>query len=520
MNSTSRAVRCPLSTAIERWLVVAVVASGAWSCAKPPTVPPGVDDYRIGPASSERDEAKRVPSDTAITAAVARQLEREPGIDERLISVVTADGIVQLTGTVHDLTTKDRAARGAETVLGVRAVVDRLNLDVPHRDDREVAADVLSVLRDDAATDQLDITAASTNGIVVLKGNVQSWQQKELAARLTKEVRGVVNVDNELNVNYGVHRTDRQMREDVESRLRWDSRVDPTHIYVGVSDGRVRLTGRVGSAAERSRALEDAWVSGVVSVDGNGLFVDPAMEHREIRSARLVMKSDHEIAQAIVDAAFYDPRVESTEIKPDVTGGIVTLRGIVDTVQAKLAAEALARNTVGVVKVRDLVEVRSNEPETDAERSGRIESALAISPVTGASKVEVSVVAGRATLSGTATDEYARARAAQIAGSVAGIREVDNQLTVERPPKGYGHGACRGPYEPFAADYAPETASRADTEIARDIELELRSNPYVDNGQVKVKVTAGAATLSGTVDSWQARRAATEDAFQGGALAV
>lgn len=42
----------------------------------------------------------------------------------------------------------------------------------------------------------------------------------------------------------------------------------------------------------------------------------------------------------------------------------------------------------------------------------------------------------------------------------------------------------------------------------------------VNDHYVDVRVTEGAATLTGLVDSWGARAAATEDALLGGAKAV
>jgi hypothetical protein len=44
---------------------------------------------------------------------------------------------------------------------------------------------------------------------------------------------------------------------------------------VDVRDGRVTLTGVVGSAIAKSRASDDAWVNGVLAVDDSGMKVEP-----------------------------------------------------------------------------------------------------------------------------------------------------------------------------------------------------------------------------------------------------
>jgi osmotically-inducible protein OsmY len=42
-------------------------------------------------------------------------------------------------------------------------------------------------------------------------------------------------------------------------------------------------------------------------------------------------------------------------------------------------------------------------------------------------------------------------------------------------------------------------------------------SPFVDADDVTIRVSDGVATLTGEVDSWSELRAATENAFEGGA---
>jgi osmotically-inducible protein OsmY len=85
-------------------------------------------------------------------------------------------------------------------------------------------------------------------------------------------------------------------------------------------------------------------------------------------------------------------------------------------------------------------------------------------------------------------------------------------------------------YDPYIYDwyaydydwhhYQPTYAVKTDREIKNAIKNELWWSPFVDSDEVTVKVEDGVATLMGTVDSWSERRAATNNALEGGAIRV
>ena len=71
---------------------------------------------------------------------------------------------------------------------------------------------------------------------------------------------------------------DTQLVEDVTSELYWDPKVDNADVTVTADDGRVTLTGTVGSVREKREAKKAAErVLGVISVD-NQLRVKTASE--------------------------------------------------------------------------------------------------------------------------------------------------------------------------------------------------------------------------------------------------
>jgi osmotically-inducible protein OsmY len=381
----------------------------------------------------ETEPVPQGPTDQEISTAVFRQFKRDPGIDDRRVYVWTNDGIVQLAGAVDDILSKERLAGVAGTVRGVRTVSDRVRLEVPKRDDNSIAIDVLTALHRDPVTGPLHLVGSSHEGVVRLTGKVGSFQQQTMAERLAKSVRGVRAVDDDLNVVSWLRRTDHVVTRDVESRLRWDPLVDHSLVSVETRDSIVFLHGRVGSFAEVARASSDAWVRGVRTVDASGLGVDPAAANGDLRASSAAGPSDFEMARTIKDAAVYDPRVKSFQVEPRVADGNVTLFGIVDDQVAWEAADQLARHTVGVQAVRNLIQVSKEMPDTDRGKLERIESALAIDTVTDKSKIGVEVAHNTAKLTGVVDSYMVRSEAEELAAG-AGVSHVEDDLYVEPAP--------------------------------------------------------------------------------------
>jgi osmotically-inducible protein OsmY len=66
----------------------------------------------------------------------------------------------------------------------------------------------------------------------------------------------------------------------------------------------------------------------------------------------------------------------------------------------------------------------------------------------------------------------------------------------------------------------PKQATADDAAIEAEIRRELTWSPFVDGDDVRVTVRDGVAILDGTVDSPEERAAATENAYEGGAVRV
>lgn len=131
-------------------------------------------------------------------------------------------------------------------------------------------------------------------------------------------------------------------------------------------------------------------------------------------------------------ALFADDRVKGRQVSVETEKGTVTLKGTVDTAEAKSAAEAVAQGIEGVKSVRnDLQVVPPAEQKAVAANDKEIKKAIEDRFARDAQlkKISVRSDAGVVTLTGEATSIGTAARASEIARSVPAVRAVRNELT-------------------------------------------------------------------------------------------
>lgn len=221
-------------------------------------------------------------------------------------------------------------------------------------------------------------------------------------------------------------------------------------------------------------------------------------------------------------ALLHDPRVNRFNVAVDVIGTVVTLRGEVDNLKAKRAAEQDARNTVGVSDVRNRLRVRSDVRSGDVQIAEDIRNALLRDPYVDRFEITVTVVDGTAFLYGTVDTYFERNRADDLASRVFGVVDVTNHLRVD-----FDTSYTYDPYVDDAyvgqdalAGYERRAPLKTDAEIKGAIDSQLWWSPFVNSENVTISVTNGIATLTGTVGSWSERQAATKNAYDGGATLV
>lgn len=479
-----------------------------------------------GPTAAQMNPASpEAFSDRDIKLAVKRAFRNDPGVADGRVDVLVADGIVTLSGTVDHVLTRRRADRVARAVKGVRSVVDNIEVMPTDRSDDAVERDVRQALADHPVTSAWDVDASVENGVVTLTGRLESHQRKWMLNRLAAGVRGVVEINNQAEVVAERTRSDEAIRKDVVAALRWDALVDDEQIEVTVDNGQVFLTGNVGSAAEKNRAIDDAWVAGVDLIDAEQLVVTHWGREEIFRETKYVVKPDREIKTAVRDALIVDPRVDAHRIEVELENGTVILTGRTPSLEAKRAAAHTAANTVGVRRVENHVDVRVEPEPSDGRIAVRVQRALDRDPYIERYEVEVDVENGRVYLDGRVNSRFEKAWAERVVSRASGVTDVKNGIEVADPtePLTYNPHVDTG-FNVYGYNWHrrpdPLSAPKPDAELQKDVERELRWSPFVNSDEVDVTVEDGVVRLAGTVGTWRERRAARENAIEGGALVV
>lgn len=481
-------------------------------------------DSDRGLADTGTRDSDRELADADVRDAVERQLRNARGVDANDVDVEISDGVVTLTGTVDNVIAEERAERLAGMVKGVSDVRNELRVEGERRTSAELTAAVQQALRSDPATDAWQIQANAQDGLVILTGTVDDQREKRLAEEVVQGVRGVEEIDNQLEVRTTAdRRSATEIEDEIENALMWDARVDDAMVDVAVDAGTVTLTGTVGSAYERQLAIADAWTEGVREVDASGLDVQWDARDEMRGSERFADRGDADVRRAVDAALEREPRLSELDADVTVDAGVVTLSGVVDNTKAKRAAAQAAADVQGVRRVENHLKVRPSQEMDDSAIAGNIRTALENDPYVEQFAIDVAVRDGIARLTGEVDSYFDMWQAGDAAASVNGVRQVNNRLHVGYQPADYD--AWFYDWDPLGNDFdhtydTPRATNFTDSEIREEIDDELFWSPFVDADEVNVTVNDGVATLTGTVDTWSERRAATEQAVEGGALTV
>ncbi len=477
----------------------------------------------------QAQEKGRTYSKSEVMDAIEDEFIFDGAVPHQSLDMEMNSGVLTIRGTVNNILAKERATVIAETVRGVKSVVNLIDVKPGTSVTAAgLAANIEDALLQDPATESYEVDVNATEkGKVTLTGTVDSWQERGLCATVAKSVRGVTGLENNITVDYDSQRTDYDISKEIERRLKWDVLVDDAMIDVNVDDGNVTLTGTVGSAAEKSQARYNALVAGTENVDVSGLKVERWARDEDLREDKYVDVADKEIEDAVRKAFIYDPRLMSTDVTIKVTDGNVTLRGIVDNAKARQAAEKDARHTVGVIGINNRIKVRPEELLGDAVVESNVRQKLMLDPWLESYKIEVEAVNGYVYLTGRVDSAFEKSHATSVAYGAEGVIEVRNRLSVLSddtvvvydPYVWYNYPVS---WEFYPAHSEPDSAYPAmeDNEIVEEINSELFWSPFVDSDDITITVNNGIAMLTGTVESMKEKEAATENAFEGGAAGV
>lgn len=208
-------------------------------------------------------------SGVEVQATVDAELDWDPKLDSRDISVTADRGAVTLSGTVACLRHVREAIHAAQRVYGVTSVCNRLTvrpLTAGGTEDREVGTAVQHALMLNS-TIPATVNAEVHNGVVRLTGTATWHWQREEAEHGCAAVAGVVAVADDVRLVSASAGDD--MQQAIMAAFRRNAPLSLHELSVDVLDsGVVILSGTVTTWAEHDEAVAEAWSArGVERVD-------------------------------------------------------------------------------------------------------------------------------------------------------------------------------------------------------------------------------------------------------------
>lgn len=212
--------------------------------------------------------------------------------------------------------------------------------------DHQLKTDVSTELAWDPAVNSTTIGVAVKDGIVTLGGQVDTYLQKHAVERAARRVGGVrgIAMDLEVKLSPGHARSDTDIAQAALQALRWHSVVPDDKVQVEVENGWVTLTGEVDWAYQSASA--EQCVRPLIGVRGVS------------NQVRLKQRANPADLRAEIAAAFArHAQRAANHITIEVDGGVVTLRGTVDSMAEHAAAIGTAHTAKGVTRVIDRLQI-------------------------------------------------------------------------------------------------------------------------------------------------------------------
>ncbi len=206
---------------------------------------------------------------------------------------------------------------------------------------------VMEQLKFEPGLNEANITIAiRDNGIVVLGGKVGSYAEKRLAEEAVEKIATVKGVANEIEVELLLShkRNDADIVKAALDALKWTVLVPHKKIKVTVDKGYLTLSGDVEYNYQKERAegvVRDLY--GVISVINN-ITVKPSV-------------TPFEVKQKILKEFERNARIDASNIKVEVDGSKVTLKGSVKNFDEDREARTAVWSIPGVATVVDQLEI-------------------------------------------------------------------------------------------------------------------------------------------------------------------
>ena len=214
-------------------------------------------------------------NNSELQSDVQNAIKWEPLLNAAEIGVTAKDGVVSLTGVVDSYAKKLEAENAAKKVIGVTALVEKIEVKFPGsftKTNLEIANEVVAALKMNWSVPKDKVTVLVEDGWVTLEGELPWNYQREAAKTAVNFLAGVKGVSN--NIKIKAETQDVIEKKDVEDAIGRSWSVDDTDINVSVSGTTVTLSGTVDSWYQKEEAGRIAWKTPGIWHVNNELAVD------------------------------------------------------------------------------------------------------------------------------------------------------------------------------------------------------------------------------------------------------
>ena len=205
--------------------------------------------------------------------------------------------------------------------------------------DAEITTAVKTKLLADTTVGGLKIDVDTKNGVVTLTGPVHSTAERSTAVRLARETSGVKRVVSKLAVE----------------ATGTSGRKDDTTVVIkdDTKDTAGKIKDKSESAAEKTK--DGAVKAGKATAKGTEKAAD-ATKDAAVKTKDVM--ADATITSAVKTKLLGDTKVGGLKIDVDTKDNVVTLTGVVNSIEEKNEALRLAKTTTGVKSVVDKLVVK------------------------------------------------------------------------------------------------------------------------------------------------------------------